>query len=59
MQLFSVLEASRWATDYIGKNVTTKFKIKTYFKKGDSKNFDTFAEVKKRNVEFDNYKMVA
>ena len=23
MQLFSVLEASRWATDYIGKNVTT------------------------------------
>jgi len=23
MQLFSVLEASKWATDYIGKNVTT------------------------------------
>ena len=23
MQLFNVLEASRWATDYIGKNVTT------------------------------------
>jgi hypothetical protein len=22
-QLFSVLEASQWATDYIGKNVTT------------------------------------
>ena len=23
MQLFSISEASKWATDYIGKNVTT------------------------------------
>ena len=61
MQLFSILEASQWATDYIGKNVTTSNSRLLQFDRlrtntfqlcltGDSRNIDIFEQVKNKFV---------